>query len=147
MRLLPVLLVVPSLALAEGRGVTVLNGAGDTIREIHISPAGSSVHGPNRLRSTLPPKARAHIGYSTGCRADIRLGFDGRTEEFLDQDTCSDLLVTAGQGATAASASRSAKSAGQGAKQGQTAAVFKPAPVEVPPWTGRSITKKFGGLN
>lgn len=139
-------LLLPGLALAEGRGIVVVNGTGETIREIHISPAGSASPGPNRLVSTLPPQAQARIGFSTGCRADIRLAFaSGRTEAFLDQDACTDLRVTAGGGvATAASAHPVRETRGSKAAAGTK--VSKPQ-VEVPPWTGRSITKKFGGLN
>jgi hypothetical protein len=151
MRPLPLLLALalPGIALAEGKGVTVVNGGGETMRQIFISPAGSASHGENRLRSNLPPGVQARIGYSTGCRADIRLAFDGgRTEEFLDQDTCSDLRVTAGQGAVTTAAA-SPSHGGADTKRGKAAQkpnAYVPVTVVVPPWTGRSITKKFGGL-
>lgn len=156
MRPLPLLLVLalpglflPGSARAEGRGVTILNRTGETVRQIFISPPGSASRGENRLRSQLPSGAQAHIGYSTGCRADIRLGFDGgRTEEFLDQDTCGDLQVTAGQGtATAAGSPPAHASDPKHGKTAQKPEKYVPATVVVPPWTGRSITKKFGGLD
>jgi hypothetical protein len=77
MRALLALLLVPFAAFAEGRGVTVVNGTGETLRKIQIAPAGSGSPGENRLRSYLPPHAQAVIGYSTGCRVDVRLGFEG----------------------------------------------------------------------
>lgn len=154
MRALPALLFVllPAVAAAEGRGVTVVNGGGETIRRIQISPAGSGAHGENRLRSTLPPGAQARIGYSTGCRVDVRLGFEsGRAEEFLDQDACAELRVTAGSGAAGAVAAAVPAPArtGAGPKKGKQskAEPFVPVKIEVPPWTGRSITRKFGGLD
>jgi hypothetical protein len=152
MRSLAVLLALtlPGLAFAEGQGVTVVNGTGETLRKIYISPVGSASYGENRLRSSLPARAQARIGYSTGCRADVRLTFDsGRTEEFLDQDACSDLRVTAGHGVTTTSVSPPAPAPAD-AKRGKAAQkpnTFVPVTVEVPPWTGRSITKKFGGLD
>jgi hypothetical protein len=148
MRTLPALLILafPALAMAEGRGVTVVNGAGETIKRVQISPAGSSAHGENRLRSTLPSGAQARIGYSTGCRVDVRLGFEGgRAEEFLDQDACADLRVTAGKGVATAS-SEPAAASGKKGKPGKANA-YVPVKIEVPPWTGHSITRKFGGLD
>jgi hypothetical protein len=144
------LLALPTLAVADGRGVTVVNGSGEAIKRIEISAAGSSNHGENRLRSTLPPGAQGHIGYSTGCRVDVRLGFEsGRTEEFLDQDACTDLRVTGGKGVTTVAAAATAPAAPTAqpkkGKPGKTPP-FVPVKVEVPPWTGHSITKKFGGL-
>jgi hypothetical protein len=148
--LLGLLLVWPALALAEGRGVTVINGTSEAIRRIQISAAGSGAPGENRLRSTLPPGAQGRIGYNTGCRVDVRLGFEsGRMEEFLDQDACADLRITAGKGAATAStepaATRPADS--KKGKPGQKPGAYVPATVVVPPWTGHSITKKFGGLD
>ena len=134
------------LAAAEGRGVMVVNGSQETIRTISISPAGSGSTGENRLRSQLPPGTQAHIAYSTGCRADVRLGFaSGRTEEFLDQDTCSDLRVVAGQGAAGPAAQHAADKAS--GRKGKPAVPPVAAKVVVPPWTGHSILKKFGGLD
>ena len=144
-------LLQPGAALAEGRGVTVVNGGSDTVREIRIAPAGAASPGENRLRSQLPPRAQARIGYSSGCRVDVRLGFDGgRTEQFLDQDACADLRITAGAGAPGGpmpSAGHAAASHAAAKKPGKDSKAFTPAAVEVPPWTGRSITKKFGGMN
>ena len=173
MRIVPLCLVLllPVAALAEGHGVTVVNRSSDTIRRIQISPAGAASAGENRLRSQLPPNAEAHIGFSSGCRADVRIGYDGgRTEQFLDQDACGAARVTAGQGAPgpatsgpatpgqstsststsgqtgSATASAGAAGSRQGHKGRQSAAV-KPELVVVPPWTGRSITKRFGGMD
>ena len=136
--------------------VTVVNGGGETIRQIVIGPSAGG--GDNRLRSTLPPGAQARITYSTGCQAVVRLVYDsGRSEDFAGIDPCTDARVTAGGGATgpavsAGSSPRPAndlvKSAATGAKPTATAAnlpVKAPPPV-VPPWTGKSITKRFGGM-
>jgi len=152
MRTLPALLIlaVPALALAEGRGVTIVNGSGETIKRVQISAAGAAAHGDNRLRSTLPAGAQARIGYSTGCRVDVRLGYDsGRNEEFLDQDACSDLRLTAGGGAATASSDPTAARTGADPKKGKPAKAnaYVPVKIVVPPWTGHSITKKFGGLD
>jgi hypothetical protein len=150
MRSLPLLLALalPGLALAEGRGVTIVNRTGETLRQVYISPPGSAAHGDNRLRSQLPSGAQAHIGYSTGCRADVRLGFDGgRSEEFLDQDTCGNLQLTAGQGTATAAGSPPAHPDPKHGKTAQKPEKYVPVTVVVPPWTGRSITKKFGGLD
>ena len=167
--LLPALLLLPSLALAEGRAVTVVNRSSETIRRIMIVPSGSAATGENRLRSQVPPNAEARIGYSSGCKVDVRLGFDnGRVEEFLNQDACADARVTTGQGEAAGAATASAVSAGSaGASAGTSRAVSdKPGakaqpgknarnaaaatpfakPETVPPWTGRSITRRFGGM-
>ncbi len=164
---------VPGLALAEGHAVTVVNRTGETIRQIHISPAGASSAGENRLRSQLPPNAEARITYSTGCKVDVRIGYEsGRTEAFTDQDACAELRVAAGQGTSTGAGTGTGTSTGAGTSTGtSTGAVAavaggaapgrtrdvrtvggKPAappmaPVVVPPWTGRSITKRFGGLD
>ena len=113
MRRLPQLLAIqllaillPGAAWADSRAVTVVNRSGETIRRIMISPAGAASPGENRLRSQVPPNAEARIAYSTGCKVDVRLGYDsGRTEEFLGEDACADLRVTAGQGAASSVAS------------------------------------------
>ncbi len=152
MRAFPILLalLLPGAALAEGRGVTVVNRSGEVVRRILISPAGAASPGENRLRSQLPPNAEARIGYSTGCKVDVRIGYEsGRAEEFLDQDACTDLRVTAGQGAAAAATAPS-RPVADTPSRGKAEASKPPAPIAhvvVPPWTGRSITKRFGGMD
>lgn len=138
--------LLPGAAWAEAHAITVVNHAGATIRSIQVGPAGTGSLGANRLRSQLPPNAEARIGYSAGCPADVRLGFDdGRTEDHLGLDACSDPHVLTGNAAAAASAvpSRAA------APKHQAAAVpaARAVPVTVPPWSGHSITKRFGGLD
>ncbi len=148
----PLLLAVPAWA----GSVTVVNNGGETIRRIEISPNGAP--GENRLRSFLPNGATAQIGYGGGCQAIVRLGYEsGRTEEFGIVDPCSGARVVSGSGVaaapsplptnTAATTPMSARNAS--AKPGQPVAVApnKAPPPEVPAWTGRSITKRFGGLD
>lgn len=143
-------LLWPAIAAADGRGVLVLNHSAETIRQIHIAPAGSASPGENRLRSQLPPGAQARIGFSSGCTVDVRLGFDGgRTEEFLGRDACGDTPVVAGQGAAGATASVPVEHAAATAPAHGKAPIapMLAAKVVVPPWHGHSITKKFGGLD
>ena len=137
--------LLPGAAWAEAHAITVVNHAGATIRSIQIGPAGAGSFGANRLQSQLPPNAEARIGYSTGCPADLRLGFDdGRVEDHLGLDACSDPRVLTGSAAVGAAVPRRAA-----APKPQAAAVpvARAAPVDVPPWSGRSITKRFGGLD
>ena len=137
--------LLPGAAWAEAHAITVVNHAGATIRSIQIGPAGAGSFGANRLRSQLPPNAEARIGYSVGCPADLRLGFDdGRVEDHLGLDACSDPRVLSGGAATAGAAPRRAA-----VPKHEAAAVpvARAAPVTVPPWSGRSITKRFGGLD
>jgi hypothetical protein len=150
---LPVLLstLAPgNVALAESHAVTVQNGTGETIRSIVISPTAGS--GDNRLRSTLPPGAVGRITYSTGCQASVRIGYEsGRTEDHIGVDVCSDPRIVAGTDGVAGPAAV----AGAGPatppsipKQGSapaTQVVVAPRPI-VPPWTGKSIMKRFGGM-
>ena len=146
MRALAALLLLarPTAAWADSHTVAIVNGGSATIREIHIAPAGSGL-GANRLRSTLPPHATADITYSTGCRATVTLNLDdGRSESFADQDVCAGLRIVSGQGAGSIGVAETGHTA-----KSKTAAVlpaFQPAHINVP-WTGRSITHKFGGLN
>jgi hypothetical protein len=138
--------LLPGAAWAEAHAVTVVNHAGATIRSIQIGPAGAGSLGANRLRSQLPPNAEARIGYSTGCPADLRLGFDdGPTEDHLGLDACSDPHVLTGNAAAAASAAPSRAMAPK--HQAAAVPVARTAPVTVPPWSGHSITKRFGGLD
>ena len=139
-------------ALADSHAVTVQNGARETIRRIEISAAPGPSE--NRLRSQLPPGAVARIGYSTGCQAYVRLVFDsGRTEEHPGIDACADARVVAGQDGVAAPPSApmpplSRKPTAIKAPvpaTGNALPVKAPAPV-VPPWTGKSIIKRFGGM-
>ncbi len=140
---------LPGQARADGHGVTVQNGTNETIRSIQISPSPGS--GENRLRSQLPPGASGRIGYSTGCQANVRIGFEsGRTEDHPDVDTCSEPRVIAGTAGVAGPTGAPAAGAGStrtpAVKPVSASAVkLAPAPV-VPPWTGRSITKRFGGM-
>ena len=151
-RIALVLLLASGAALAEGHGVTVVNHSSEAIRRIQIAPAGATSPGENRLRSQLPPNAEARITYSTGCRADVRVGFEGgRTEDFPGIDACTDPRLTTGGGVQSSATigperpapTRSASGHGTPAKA--MAPVI--APVVVPPWTGRSITKRFGGMD
>ena len=138
-------------AEAQSRGVTVLNAGGETIRSIQIGPSGG---GENRLRSTLPPGAQARIGYGSGaCTATVRLGFEsGRTEDHA-VDACADAKVLAGQGSPGPSGAAIPASTavppvrGRAGKTETIPTVAKEPPPVVPPWTGKSITKKFGGLD
>lgn len=153
---LSALLLAPDVARAQSHAVTVRNGAADTIRAIQIGPAGRL--GENRMRSQLPAGAEARITYSTGCDADVRLTFaSGQTEDHAGLDVCTDPRIIAGQ-AGAAGPVAQAPVAGGGPRGGvQTAATApgrgKPAaaaPIDktpVPPWTGRSITRRFGGMD
>lgn len=135
----PLGLALPGIAWAEAHAITVVNHAAGTIRSIQIAPAGAASFGANRLSSQLPPNAAARIGYSTGCPADLRLGFDdGRIEDHLGLDACSDPQVLTGS---------SAPGRASVSKHQVAAPAVRTAPVEVPPWSGRSITKRFGGLD
>ncbi len=137
--------LLPGAAWAEAHAITVVNHAGVTIRSIQIGPAGAGSLGANRLRSQLPPNAEARIGYSSGCPADLRLGFDdGRTEDHLGLDACSDPHVLTGSSAAVAASPAPSRAA---APKHQAVPVARAEPVTVPPWSGRSITKRFGGLD
>ncbi len=153
-RALALLLLLPLSARAETHAVTIRNGADETIRSVGMAPAGQGKVGPNRMQSQLPPGAAARITYSTGCRADIRLGYaSGRTEDHLDVDVCSEPRITAGQDGVAGldsppSATRaSISTAPVSASRRSAPAIAKPSLPAVPPWTGKSITKRFGGLD
>ena len=136
--------LLPGAAWAEAHAVTVVNHAGATLRTIEIGPAGANAFGANRLRSQLPPGAEARIGYSTGCPADLRLGFDdGRVEDHLGLDACSDPRIVTGSTTAAAAPSRPPAPKHTAA----AAPVARATPVVVPPWSGHSITRRFGGLD
>ncbi len=135
----------PRPVWADTHGVTVVNSGTETIRRIEI---GS---GDNRLRSQVPPGAQARITYSTGCKADIRIGYDGgRTEAFAGVDICADPRIVTGQGVVSVDTSSHATSPGSGKVAATKAAALgtpvKAPPPIVPPWTGKSITKRFGGM-
>lgn len=142
------LLLAPGAAAAGS--VTVRNGGAETVSGIHMSAAGSGSVGENRMRSQLPPGAEARITYSTGCRADVRIAFSsGRTEDHAGLDVCTDPRITTGQNGVAGPAMTATPVlAGSPPK-----ATSQPAPIPakaaavVPPWTGKSITKRFGGLD
>ncbi len=150
---LPALLAIAlpgGVARADSHAVTVQNGTAETIRSIVISPTAGT--GDNRLRSTLPPGAVGRLTYSTGCQANVRIGFEsGRTEDHAGVDVCSDPRIVAGtQGVAGPAEATTLKPAvaapvskpGGGAA---TQVVVAPRPA-VPPWTGKSITKRFGGM-
>lgn len=143
---LPLAFAVPrSAAQAETHGVTVVNHTGETIRSIQITPAGDTAFGVNRLRSQLPPGAEARIGYSAGCPVDLRLGFNGgRVEDHIGLDACANPHVVTGNSTTAAASAAPARPV---AKHQAAAVAGRAAPVTVPPWTGHSITKRFGGMD
>lgn len=143
------LLVTPlRQAHAEGHSVTVVNSSRETIRRIEIGTSD------NRLRSSLPPGAQAAITYSTGCQADVRLAYDtGRTETFTAVDVCSNPRIASGQGVvgTGPVPSEATASPPASSKPGKPGAPLlatpaKAPPPVVPPWTGKSITKRFGGM-
>jgi hypothetical protein len=145
------LLLATGPAWADSHGVTVQNGTPDTIRAIIISPAPGSTD--NRLRSSLPPGATGRIVYSTGCQANVRIGYDnGRTEDHPAVDVCSDPRIIAGTAGIAGPALSAASTPAKPAvnattlKTASTQPVKVPPPV-VPPWTGKSITKRFGGMD
>lgn len=138
--------MLPGAACAEAHGITVVNHAADTIRSIQIAPAGSTSFGVNRLRSQLPPSAEARIGYSAGCPVDLRLGFDGgRVEDHRDLDSCANPHVVTGNVTTTKASPAPAKPVA--AKHKANASVAQAAPVTITPWTGHSITKRFGGMD
>lgn len=138
------LCLVASAASAESRSVTFVNQSSGTVREIYIDDAAGKAAGGNRLRSTVPPNARASITYSQGCRANVRVVLDDRTvREYRDTDVCSQAyFVVTGTGGTfvARPASNRGTPAAAGATPGTTGTAPPPEPV---PWTGRSITKKL----
>lgn len=164
MRLLALMLLAPLAAHAEGHAVTIRNGAAETLRAVQIGPSGRL--GENRMRSQLPPGAEARITYSTGCQADLRLTYaSGQTEDHAGLDVCTDPRIVAGQAGTpgtavapaAAPATSTAPVSAIAARSPAvpapgTAAKPTPAAVQVsktplPPWTGRSITRRFGGMD
>ena len=151
------LLLLPgAAALADTHSVTIRNNGGETIRGIYFGSASDS-----RLRRELPQGAEARITYSTSCRADIRIAYaSGRTEDHPGVDVCSDPRIVAGQDGTAGptmasplpatSATRSPADAKAAPGQAAAKTVALPAkapPPVVPPWTGKSITKRFGGMD
>ncbi len=155
--LIPVV-AVSGPALADSHAVTVQNGTTDTIRSIVISPTAGT--GESRLRSTLPPGAMARLTYSTGCQANVRIGYDnGRTEDHPGIDICSDPRIVAGTEGVAGpavaatapanqvSSKALASSKTQSASKTLAASPVVAPPPTVPPWTGKSITKRFGGMD
>ena len=136
--------LLPSIVRAETHGITVMNRSGDTIRSIQIAPAGATSYGVNRLRSQLPPGAEARISYSAGCPVDLRLGFDGgRVEDRRDLDACANPHVLTGSATPKAASTAPVHTSTVKHKGATTLAGAAPPP----PWTGRSITKRFGGLD
>lgn len=158
-------LFAPGVVLAQGRTVTVVNSGIETIRRIEVGTTD------NRLRSSLPPGAQAQIGYSTGCTADVRIGYDGgRTETITGVDVCSNPRIASGQGVLSGTGGTGSPApppvAGSGpvtgvvvvggsaprpgsapGKAGGSSLPAKEPPPAVPPWTGKSITKRFGGMD
>lgn len=138
--------LLPGAAWAEAHAITVVNHAGETIRSIQIGPAGAGSFGANRLRSQLPPSAEARIGYSAGCPADLRLGFEGgRTEDHLGLDACSNPHVVTGSSTPVSAAPTPPRASPP--KHQVAAPSTRAEPVTVPPWNGHSITKRFGGMD
>ncbi len=138
--------LLPGAAWAEAHAITVVNHTAGIVRSIQIAPAGAASFGANRLRSQLPPNAEARIGYGAGCPADLRFGFDdGRIEDHLGLDACSDPHVLTGSSAPVAASAGPGRAAVD--KHQVAVPAARPAPVTVPPWSGRSITKRFGGLD
>ena len=144
MGLLAFTVLCPSPGRAETHYVTIRNGADETIRGIAMAMSGTGRVGENRLASRyLPPGATARIAYSQGCMADVQVSYaSGQIEKHPGVEVCSDPRIVTGNGV--ALPSRAAKAAA-------TAKTVTPAPNKaplpaVPPWTGRSITKHFGGM-
>jgi hypothetical protein len=134
-------------ALADTHSVTVTNTGVETIRSIAVGAGGE-----NRLRSQVPPGAQARVTYSTGCTADVRIGYDsGRMETFAGVDICSDPRIATGQGvlggAAAPGAAQVAAAPRPAPGKAASVATAKPPLPAVPPWTGKSITKRFGGMD
>lgn len=131
-------------ASAESRTVTFVNQSSGTVREIYVDDAAGKAAGGNRLRSTLPPNARAAITYSQGCRANVRVVLDDRTaREYRDTDVCTQAyFVVTGTGGTFVA--RTSGGRGTAAAAGMTPGTtgVEPPP-ELGPWTGRSITKRL----
>lgn len=150
-------MAVSSPAWAESHAIAIRNGASEMITGIHMAPPGSGKPGDNRLRSQLPNGAEARISYSTGCRADIRIDYaSGRTEDHPDVDLCGEGKLTAGSGGVAGPTGAPSPPSGRtgtgtvhtaAAKPGATPTLAQAPPPVVPPWTGRSITKRFGGMD
>lgn len=149
----PALLALAAFAApawADSHGVTIQNGTTETIRTIIISPLAGS--GENRLRSTLPPGASGRITYSTGCQANVRIGYaGGRSEDHAGVDVCSDPRIVAGTDGVAGPALAQAGTSSNAklkaaVSTNPSSPVLAPPPV-VPPWTGKSIIKKFGGMD
>lgn len=135
----------PGTAWAETHGITVMNHTGETVRSIQITPSGDTEFGVNRLRSQLPPGAEARIGYSAGCPVDLRLSFNGgRVEDHIGLDACANPHVVTGSTAVAATPAPARPVAAT--KHKTSAFAARTTPVTVPPWTGHSITKRFGGM-
>ena len=151
------LVLMPGVAGAETHTLSIRNGSGEAVVGVYMSAPGSGSVGANRLQSQLPPGAEGPFTYSTGCRADVRLAYaGGRSEDHADVDVCGGARVVAGQNgaagpAMAGGAAPARVPAGGGADAkgkkgvGLATVVTAPPPV-VPPWTGKSITKKFGGM-
>ena len=133
-------------AFAETHYVTIRNGADETIRSVAMATAGSGRIGANRLSSRhLPPGAAARIAYSQGCMADIQIGYaSGKIEKHPGVEICSDPRITTGNGIVEDASKRSAA---RGKPAASTPGFVKPPLPSVPPWTGKSIIKRFGGMS
>ncbi len=125
--------------------MTIRNGADETIRSIAMATAGSGRIGANRLSSRhLPPGAAARIAYSQGCMADIQIGYaSGKIEKHPGVEVCSDPRIITGNGIIEDASKPSAVRARSAASK---PAFMKPPLPSVPPWTGKSIIKRFGGM-
>lgn len=154
--LLAALAALPGVAQAETHGLPIRNGSGESVTAVYMSAPGSAGAGSNRLRSNLPPGAEGTFTYSTGCRADVRLAYaNGRSEDHRDVDICGGSRVIAGQDGVVGPAvtptagapvGTSRATGGKPSPTGPGTVALAP-PAVVPPWTGRSITKRFGGLD
>ena len=147
-----VLALLPAAALADTHALGIRNGGGEAVTGVYMSAPGSGSPGANRLMSRLPPGAEGTFTYSTGCRADVRIAYaGGRSEDHADVDVCGGGKLVAGQDGTAGPAMPPTTAKAASGKPitkaaTTTATVVKAPPPVVPPWTGKSITKRFGGM-
>lgn len=148
------MMVLPEAAQAETHTLSIRNGGSEAVVGVYMALPGSGSMGANRLRSQLPPGIEGPFTFSTGCRADVRLAYaSGRSEDHRDVDMCAGARVVAGQDGVVGPAVAAVGAAPKGENikgtkvvEGVATPVKAPPPV-VPPWTGKSITKRFGGMD
>lgn len=148
--------LLPAAAFADTHALGIRNGSTDTVTGVYMSAPGSGTPGANRLLSRLPPGAEGTFTYSAGCRADVRIAYaGGRSEDHANADVCGGNKLVAGQDGTEGPAMpATAKAADRKPANGKTVTttaaapptINKAPPPVVPPWTGKSITKRFGGM-